>query len=221
MDTKTIENYKRWLNSEVLSKEDKEKLQKMSESEIDDAFFKNIQFGTAGMRGILGPGTNRMNIYTVRKACVGFGKYLLKHYKAPVSCAISHDNRYMSREFTLLCADILNKMGVDAYIFDSLRPTPELSYAVRYQHCSGGIMITASHNPKEDNGYKVYDEEGCQLVPEKIKDLIDIIATLGDELELKVPEAKLMPLPTSSKMKLGLQDGFVAKLETCIPVPIF
>lgn len=191
MDTKTIENYKRWLNSEVLSKEDKEKLQKMSESEIDDAFFKNIQFGTAGMRGILGPGTNRMNIYTVRKACIGFGKYLLKHYKAPVSCAISHDNRYMSREFTLLCADILNKMGVDAYIFDSLRPTPELSYAVRYQHCSGGIMITASHNPKEDNGYKVYDEEGCQLVPEKIKDLIDIIATLGDELELKVPEAKV------------------------------
>ena len=190
MDKLTLENYNRWLNSSVISDEDKASLKKMSDNEIDDAFFKNIQFGTAGMRGILGPGTNRMNIYTIKKACVGFGLYLLKHYAAPQSCAISHDNRFMSREFTLECADILNKMGINTYIFDSLRPTPELSYAVRYKKCSGGIMITASHNPKEDNGFKVYDEEGCQLVPSKIKDLIDIIGTLGDELTLEVPEGK-------------------------------
>lgn len=187
MDGKTLENYNRWLNSDVLSIEDKNLLKKMNETEIDDAFFKNIQFGTAGMRGIIGPGTNRMNIYTIKKACIGFGLYLLRHFDAPVSCVISHDNRYMSREFTLECADILNKMGIDTYIFDSLRPTPELSYAVRYKKCSGGIMITASHNPKEDNGFKVYDEEGCQLVPTKIIDLIDIISTLGDELTLEVP----------------------------------
>lgn len=186
-----LNNYNRWLNSPVLSEEDKKILLNMTEAEKDDAFFKNIQFGTAGMRGILGPGTNRMNVYTIKKACVGFGLYLLKNFKAPQSCAISHDNRYMSREFTLECADILNKMGIDTYIFDSLRPTPELSYAVRYKKCSGGIMITASHNPKEDNGFKVYDEEGCQLVPSKIKGLIDIIATLDDELTLEIPEAKV------------------------------
>lgn len=190
MNKIALENYNRWLNSPVLSDADKKALKEMNENQIDDAFFKNIEFGTAGMRGILGPGTNRLNIYTIKKACVGFGLYILKHYKAPQSCAISHDNRYMSREFTLECAEILNEMGINTYIFDSLRPTPELSYAVRYKKCSGGIMITASHNPKEDNGYKVYDEEGCQLVPSKIKDLIDIIATLGDELNIVVPKGK-------------------------------
>lgn len=189
MNEIALNNYNRWLNSPILSEDDKKILLNMTEAEKDDAFFKNIQFGTAGMRGILGPGTNRMNVYTIKKACVGFGLYLLKNFKAPQSCAISHDNRYMSREFTLECADILNKMGIDTYIFDSLRPTPELSYAVRYKKCSGGIMITASHNPKEDNGFKVYDEEGCQLVPSKIKGLIDIISTLDDELKLEVPEA--------------------------------
>lgn len=188
MENKTQENYQRWLNSSVVSEEDKAKLKSMSDTEIDDAFFQDIEFGTAGMRGILGPGTNRINFYTIRKACVGFGLYLLKHFKFPQSCAISHDNRYFSREFTLECAEILNKMGINTYIFDSLRPTPELSYAVRAKKASGGIMITASHNPKEDNGFKVYDEFGCQLVPCKIKDLIDIIATLGDELTLKVPQ---------------------------------
>ena len=186
----TQKNYERWLNSPVVSAEDKETLKKMNEAQIDDAFFQNIAFGTAGMRGILGPGTNRMNIFTIKKACVGFGLYLLKVFKENVSCAISHDNRYMSREFTLECADILNKMGIKTYIFDSLRPTPELSYAVRVKKCSGGIMITASHNPKEDNGFKVYDEEGCQLVPSKIQLLLDIIASLPDELSVKVPEAK-------------------------------
>lgn len=190
MNEIALNNYNRWLNSPVLSEEDKKILLNMTEAEKDDAFFKNIQFGTAGMRGILGPGTNRMNVYTIKKACVGFGLYLLKNFKAPQSCAISHDNRYMSREFTLECADILNKMGIDTYIFDSLRPTPELSYAVRYKKCSGGIMITASHNPKEDNGFKVYDEEGCQLVPSKIKGLIDIISTLDDELTLEIPNGE-------------------------------
>ena len=191
MNEIALNNYNRWLNSPVLSDNDKKILLNMTEAEKDDAFFKNIQFGTAGMRGILGPGTNRMNVYTIKKACVGFGLYLLKKFKAPQSCAISHDNRYMSREFTLECAEILNKMGIDTYIFDSLRPTPELSYAVRYKKCSGGIMITASHNPKEDNGFKVYDEEGCQLVPSKIKGLIDIISTLDDELTLEIPEVKV------------------------------
>lgn len=191
MTETTHKNFERWMNSPNVSDEDKNILKSMSDAEIDDAFFQDIAFGTAGMRGILGPGTNRINLFTVRKATVGFGKYLLKKYTGKVSCAISHDNRYMSREFTLESARILNEMGIDTYIFDSLRPTPELSFAVRVQKCSGGIMITASHNPKEDNGYKVYDEEGCQLVPSKIKDLIEIIGTLGDELNVEVPTAKI------------------------------
>lgn len=191
MTETTHKNFERWMNSPNVSDEDKNILKSMSDAEIDDAFFQDIAFGTAGMRGILGPGTNRMNLFTVRKATVGFGKYLLKKYTGKVSCAISHDNRFMSREFTLESARILNEMGIDTYIFDSLRPTPELSFAVRVQKCSGGIMITASHNPKEDNGYKVYDEEGCQLVPSKIKDLIEIISTLGDELNVEIPTAKI------------------------------
>ena len=117
MENKTQENYQRWLNSSVVSEEDKAKLKSMSDTEIDDAFFQDIEFGTAGMRGILGPGTNRINFYTIKKACVGFGLYLLKHFKFPQSCAISHDNRYFSREFTLECAEILNKMGINTIYF--------------------------------------------------------------------------------------------------------
>ena len=191
MNEVTKSNYEKWLNSPVVSSNDKEKLKKMSEEEIDDSFFKEIAFGTAGIRGILGPGTNRMNLFTVNRATVGFGLYLKSKFKGDIYVAISHDNRYMSREFTLASAEILNKMGINAYIFDSLRSTPELSFTVRYKKCQGGIMITASHNPKEHNGYKVYDECGCQLVPSKIKDLIDIIKNLGDPLEVKIPESEV------------------------------
>ncbi len=181
-------NYEKWLNSNVVSKEDKELLKTMSEKDIDDSFFKEIAFGTAGIRGILGPGTNRMNLFTVRRATIGFGLYLKNHYKDDIYVAISHDNRYMSREFTLSTSEILNEMGINTYIFDSLRSTPELSFTVRYKKCQGGVMITASHNPKEHNGYKIYDECGCQLVPNKIKEVIEIINKLGDPLEIEVPK---------------------------------
>ena len=185
-------NLERWLNSPKVSQEDKAKLNSMNEKELDDAFFKNIAFGTAGLRGVLGPGTNRMNYFTILKATVGFGLYLKELYKDlnNISVAISHDNRHFSREFTLESAKILNEMGINTYIFDALRPTPELSYAVRYKKCQGGIMITASHNPKQYNGYKVYDEEGCQLVPSKIARLIEIINSLNDELNVEVPEVE-------------------------------
>lgn len=188
MDRKVLENYNRWLNSEKVDKADKELLKNYTQEQIDDAFFQDIKFGTAGMRGVLGPGTNRMNTFTIRKACFAFGKFLLSKYSDAKTrgVAISHDNRHMSREFTLECVQILNDMGIDTYIFDSLRPTPELSYAIRYQKCCGGIMITASHNPKEYNGFKVYDSFGCQLVPNKIAPLINIINTLPDELNIDI-----------------------------------
>lgn len=183
----TQENYLRWLNSNKVSALDKEILKNMNQKEIDDAFFKDVEFGTAGMRGVLGPGTNRMNNFTVKKATVAFAKYLLELFPnaKEEGVVISHDNRHMSREFTLLSAETLNDFGIKAYIFDSLRPTPELSFAVRYLKACAGIMITASHNPKQYNGYKVYDETGCQLVPDKIKRLLEIIDSLPNELDVE------------------------------------
>ena len=183
----TLDNYNRWLNSSRVDEATKEVLRKMNQQEIDDAFFNVVEFGTAGMRGILGPGTNRLNNFTVRKATVAFGKYLLELFPnaKEMGVVISHDNRHMSREFTLLSASVLNDLGIKTYIFDSLRPTPELSFAVRYLKACGGIMITASHNPKQYNGYKVYDETGCQLVPDKIARLLEIIASLPNELDVE------------------------------------
>ena len=180
-------NYQRWLNSSKVDEATKEELRKMNQSQIDDAFFKDVEFGTAGMRGVLGPGTNRLNDFTVRKATVGFAQYLLEKYPSAkkMGVVISHDNRHKSREFTLLTAKVLNDFGIKAYIFDSLRPTPELSFAVRYLKACGGVMITASHNPKEYNGYKVYDETGCQLVPDKISRLVELISLLPNELDVE------------------------------------
>ena len=187
----TKENYLRWLNSNKVSEKDKEILRSMNQEQIDDAFFKDVEFGTAGMRGVLGPGTNRMNNFTVKKATVAFAKYLLELFPNAKSdgVVISHDNRHMSREFTLLSAETLNDFGIKTYIFDSLRPTPELSFAVRYLKACAGIMITASHNPKQYNGYKVYDETGCQLVPDKIKRLLELIDELPNELDVEYEKA--------------------------------
>ena len=190
----TQENLNRWLNSSRVDEETKIMIRKMNSEQIDDAFFKDVEFGTAGMRGVLGPGTNRLNDFTVRKATVGFAKYLLEKFPdaKESGVVISHDNRHQSREFTLLSAKVLNDFGIKAYIFDALRPTPELSFAVRYLKACGGIMITASHNPKEYNGYKVYDETGCQLVPEKISRLVEIIASLPNELEVDYEKADVL-----------------------------
>ncbi len=212
----TIENYQRWLNSSKVSEKDKEVLRNMSQAQIDDAFFKDVEFGTAGMRGILGPGTNRLNEFTVKKATVGFAKYLLEKYPNVKTngVVISHDNRHMSREFTLLSAKILSEFGIKAYIFDSLRPTPELSFAVRYMHADGGIMITASHNPKEHNGYKVYDETGCQLVPDKIARLVEIIGELPNELEVEyTPIAHPAEVITLAK---DVDDEYVKLCESIV-----
>ncbi len=209
-----IDNYNRWLRSPKVSKETRTILKSMTSEEIDDAFYKDIEFGTAGMRGVLGPGTNRLNEFTITKACVGFAKYVLEKYPNAKSMGvvISHDNRHMSREFTLLCAKVLGDFGIKNYIFDSLRPTPELSFTVHYLKACGGIMITASHNPKEYNGFKVYDEKGCQLVPSKISRLLEIIASLPNELEVDYkPEKK-----RGETVILGkeIDDAYVKAVES-------
>ncbi|MBP5216477.1 MAG: phospho-sugar mutase [Bacilli bacterium] len=208
--------YQRWLASPIVKEEDKAILKAMSEKEKADAFYKEIEFGTGGMRGILGPGTNRMNEFAIRKATVAFGRMLLDQYGEEGKkrgVAISHDNRHKSREFTLQSADILNQMGFKVYIFDSLRPTPELSYAVRYEKAVGGIMITASHNPKVYNGYKVYDETGCQLVPDTIAPMLDYIASYPDTLAVEIPQAK----EKGETILLGkeVDDTYVELVKAC------
>ncbi|MFA5442909.1 MAG: phospho-sugar mutase [Bacilli bacterium] len=187
----TQSNFRRWLESPKVKLALKDEMKRMNPQEVDEAFFKNIEFGTAGMRGILGPGTNRMNFFTIQKAAVGFALYLMESFPnaKELGVVISHDNRHMSREFTMQIANIFSQMGLKTYIFDALRPTPELSFAVRYKNACGGIMITASHNPKEYNGFKVYDQHGCQLVPNKINSLIKIIDALPDELTLEIPDS--------------------------------
>ena len=183
-----LEKYNRYLEEPSLSEEFREQLLNMTKEEINDAFYRELAFGTAGIRGVLGPGSNRLNIYVIRKATVGFCRFLLEKYGSRAKTSgvvISHDNRLFSREFAYEAARTLASYGINAYLFDTLRPTPELSFAVRKAKAIGGIMITASHNPKEYNGYKVYDKNGCQLLPADIVGLVDIINHLGFELNVK------------------------------------
>lgn len=182
----TQERYEKWVNHPNLDARYKDVLENMNEEEKNDAFYTLIEFGTAGMRGLLGPGTNRINIHTIRKATQGYANYIIAAGK--VACekgiAIGYDNRHMSREFAFDCADLLAKNNIRSYVFESLRPTPELSFAVRHLGCFGGIMITASHNPKEYNGYKLYDDKGCQLIPSLAAQVIDQVNAIEDELAI-------------------------------------
>lgn len=180
------ERYTKWLNHKNLDPQYKPVLENMSVEEQNDAFYTTIEFGTAGMRGLLGPGTNRINIHTIRKATQGYANYIIKNGEEACKkgIAIGYDNRHMSRELAFDCANLLAKNNIASYVYDSLRPTPMLSYAVRYNHCFGGIMITASHNPKEYNGYKLYDDKGCQLIPVLADQVIAEVNAIEDELAI-------------------------------------
>ena len=172
---KYSEVYRDWLESEYFDKSTKKELIniKDNEKEIEDRFYKDLEFGTAGLRGIIAAGTNRMNIYTVRRATFGLARYILKNVEnaAKRGVVIAHDNRHKSREFCLETAKTLAACDIKAYIFEDLRTTPELSFAVRSLNCAAGVVITASHNPSEYNGYKVYGEDGAQFMP-KYADMI-------------------------------------------------
>lgn len=159
------EKYEEWCNNPIFDEETKAELEKMkdNEAEKEDSFYKDLEFGTAGLRGVVGIGTNRMNKYTVGKASQGLAKYIVKKGGQKRGVAIAYDSRHMSTEFSELAALILNANGIKTYIFESLRPTPELSFAVRKLGCISGIVVTASHNPPKYNGYKVYWEDGAQI----------------------------------------------------------
>ena len=161
------EAYESWLNNPYFDEDTKQELRNIAndEKEIEDRFYMDLEFGTAGLRGVIGAGTNRMNVYTVRKATQGLSNYIIKVGAQAKGVAIAYDSRRMSPEFANEAALCLAANGIKAYIFESLRPTPELSYAVRYLGCTAGINVTASHNPPEYNGYKVYWEDGAQSTP--------------------------------------------------------
>ena len=176
------EQYDFWLKDSYFDEKTKAELQAISgdEKEIEDRFYKDLEFGTGGLRGVIGAGTNRMNIYTVRKATQGLANYIIKQGGKDRGVAIAYDSRRMSPEFADEAALCLAANGIRAYVFDALRPTPELSFALRTLHCISGIVITASHNPPEYNGYKAYWEDGAQVTAPKDKEIIAEVKAVTD-----------------------------------------
>lgn len=193
--------YQAWLNYEQLDSNLRSQLEAMSEDEIEDAFYKPLSFGTGGMRGVMGPGINRMNVYTLRKAAYGFAKFLINHHHDAKTrgVAIAYDNRHQSDVFAKACVEVLGAFGIKAFLFEHLRPTPVLSFAVRETGACGGIVVTASHNPPEYNGFKIYDEHGCQLVPDLADHVVGHVDAVDDVFAIKTmpyEEAKSAGLVT-------------------------
>jgi len=187
MDQATVLKINQWLEGDYDddTKKSIKALQESSPKELEDAFYRNLEFGTGGLRGIMGVGTNRMNRYTVGMATQGYANYLKQVFGEKVSIAVAHDSRNNSRFFAETVAQVMAANGIKVFLFDDLRPTPELSFAIRHLGCKGGVVCTASHNPKEYNGYKAYWEDGAQLVPPHDKNVIlevDKIASPADVL---------------------------------------
>lgn len=202
------EIYNEWLTNAYFDADTKAELERIAsdENEIKERFYTDLEFGTAGLRGIIGAGTNRMNIYTVRKATQGLANYILKSGNAEKGVAIAFDSRRMSPEFAQEAACCLAANGIKAYVFDSLRPTPELSYAVRKLGCIAGINITASHNPPEYNGYKVYWEDGAQITPPHDKGIMDEVKAVTDYTTMKT-------MPTEDAKAAGLYEVIGAEVD--------
>ncbi|PFU89500.1 phosphoglucomutase [Bacillus anthracis] len=188
------QEFSRWLSYAELDAELKEQLENMKQDEkkIEDSFYKNLEFGTGGMRGELGAGTNRLNVYTVRKATQGLAKFIEKlgEEAKKRGVVVAYDSRHKSPEFAMEVAATLGAHGITTYVFESLRPTPVLSFAVRHLHTVRGIVLTASHNPPEYNGYKVYGEDGGQLPPKEADELISYVNAVEDELTVEVADVE-------------------------------
>lgn len=202
------EQYQAWLSNPYFDADTKEELKKLADDdkEIKERFYKDLEFGTAGLRGIIGAGTNRMNIYTVRKATQGLANYILQKGFQSKGVAIAYDSRRMSPEFANEAARCLAANGIKAYIFESLRPTPELSFAVRRLGCIAGINITASHNPPEYNGYKVYWEDGAQITPPHDKGIMDEVQKVTDYNTVKT-------MDTEAAKTAGLYEIIGAEID--------
>src|SRR6056297_187876 len=229
-----MQRYKKWLKDDYFDEETKQELEaiKDDEKEIEDRFYKDLEFGTGGMRSKIGAGTNRINKYTIRRATQGFANYIINYYEdegKSAGAVIAYDPRHKSAQFALETALVLAANNIKTYLFDSLRPTPELSFAVRELEACGGIVITASHNPPEYNGYKVYGPEGCQLVPDLARKVIaeineidnysmvrtitkekakeeGLLEYIGEDIDSKYIDAMMETLPKTELVKEKGQD---------------
>ncbi|MEF2805430.1 MAG: phospho-sugar mutase [Massilistercora timonensis] len=210
------EKYEEWLSNPYFDEATKEELRAIAgdEGEIKERFYKDLEFGTAGLRGVIGAGTNRLNIYTVRKATQGLANYICKNNGQDKGVAIAYDSRRMSPEFADEAALCLAANGIKAYVFESLRPTPELSYAVRFLGCIAGINITASHNPPEYNGYKVYWEDGAQITPPHDKGIMDEVRAVTDYNTVKTMElAQAKAAGLYQTIGAEVDDGYISELK--------
>ncbi|TXR76414.1 phospho-sugar mutase [Bacillus sp. AR8-1] len=215
------QEFSRWLSYAQLDAELKEQLENMKQDEkkIEDSFYKNLEFGTGGMRGELGAGTNRLNVYTVRKATKGLASFIEKlgEEAKKRGVVVAYDSRHKSPEFAMEVAATLGARGITTYVFESLRPTPVLSFAVRHLHTVSGIVLTASHNPPEYNGYKVYGEDGGQLPPKEADELISYVNAVEDELTVEVADVE--QLKTDGLLYIigqEVDDAYAAELNNVI-----
>lgn len=213
------EHYERWASYEDLQDELMQLLieKKQDEKWLEDSFYKNLEFGTGGMRGEIGPGTNRMNVYTIRKACEGLARYIESYGEdAKVrGVVIAYDCRHKSPEFAIEAAKTLGRHGIQSYVFEELRPTPELSFAVRHLNAFSGIVITASHNPPEYNGFKVYGSDGCQLPPKQADEVIAKVNEVDNELTIEVEsEEELKSNGLLQMIGEKIDKAYIEKIKT-------
>ncbi|HJC56266.1 MAG TPA: phospho-sugar mutase [Candidatus Eisenbergiella intestinipullorum] len=210
-----MDEYRFWREDSYFDQKTKDELAGIegNEKEIEDRFYKELEFGTGGLRGVIGAGTNRMNIYTVRKATQGLANYIIKQGGEKKGVAIAYDSRYMSPEFADEAALCLAANGIKAYVFDELRPTPELSFALRTLGCISGIVVTASHNPPEYNGYKVYWEDGAQVTSPKDKEIIAEVKAVTDYHTVKT-------MSKEEAMKAGLYQVIGSEIDDAYMVEL-
>lgn len=216
MTEEVKKKYEEWLNDPYFDEDTKKELKNISgdEDEINDRFYRDLEFGTGGLRGVLGAGTNRMNVYTVRKATQGLANYIVKQHGEDKGVAIAYDSRIMSKEFAEEAALCLNANGIKSFIFPSLRPTPVLSFTVRQLHCIAGIVITASHNPREYNGYKVYWEDGAQITPPHDKNILAEVAKVTDFSEVKtIDQESARVADLYHVIGYEVDDAYIAELK--------
>lgn len=217
-----LEEYKRWCEDPAFDEETKKELLEIkgNEKEIEDRFYRELEFGTAGLRGVIGVGTNRMNKYTVGKATQGLANYIIKKGVQDKGVVISFDSRHMSPEFSKLTALVLNANGIKTYIMDKLRPVPELSFAVRELKATAGIMITASHNPPKYNGYKVYWNDGAQIVSPVDKEIITEVQNVKDYADIKkITEQEAKEKGLYNIVSKEIDDRYIEELKKCVLNP--
>ena len=210
------QEYDKWCNDPYFDDQTREELKAIAgdDKEIEDRFYRTLEFGTAGLRGVIGAGTNRMNIYTVRQATQGLANYILAQGGQEKGVAIAHDSRLMADEFTDAAALCLAANGIKTYVFKSLRPVPELSFAVRTLGCIAGIVITASHNPREYNGYKVYWEDGAQITPPHDKGIMDEVKAVEDYTTMKtMTEEDAKAAGLYEVIGAEVDDAYIAELK--------